>query len=46
MEVAVLDVAEKAADRLPRLRVRRGELDTDDAALAHWASASTITIRS
>src|SRR5439155_26819426 len=46
VEVAVLDVAEKAAHRLSSLPVRRCELDAHDAALGHWASTSTIPIRS
>ena len=46
VEVTVLDVAKKAAYRLSDLSVGQRELDADDAALGHWASVSTIPIRS
>ena len=46
VEVTVLDVTKKAAHRSSDVPVGERELDADDAALGHWASASTIPIRS
>ena len=42
VEIAVLDVAQKAAHGLPYVPAGRRELHTHDAALGHWESASIM----
>jgi len=46
VEVTMLDVAKKAAYGLSDVAAGQRELDADDAAFSHWASASTIPTRS